>query len=465
VNTSLARRQQDLIGQVEGEQQALADLQEELQKVETALTEKAPQRQKFQLLGVICESLDQLHEMGAASLFWGEGVSEAEHEQKIASTREVAEQFNSELKVLDEAQGSLKEKIDWHQGNLNELNFHLAEVTEELENSKFDFVIERDADDNKVFVAGLLPWSKTEEDRKRQRKALLISLVLMFLIGGIPAIWELPPPDPDREIKIPERLAKLVKEKAKPKPVKKPEPQQKKEDEPKPDEPKVAKKEPPKPEEIKKARETAVTKGVLAHSDMFADLMDDSVTSNLGAEAKISGSRATGAAAANGAAGSRALITASAGGSGGVAAASSVSRGGVGSGGGNAISGSGLSTGQVQSAVAASVRESARPLTKGAGPSRTDEEIQIVFDRYKSALYRIYNRELRNNPSLRGKMVLELVIESDGSVSACRVKSTDLDSPTLGQKIVARVKMFNFGAKEGVPQTKILYPIDFLPAG
>ncbi len=464
MNTSLARRQQDLIGQVESEQQALADLQEELRKVETELTEKAPQRQKFQLLGVICESLDQLHEMGAASLFWGEGVSEAEHEQKIASTREVAEQFNSELKVLDEAQGSLQEKLDWHQGNLNELNFHLAEVTEELENSKYDFVIERDQNDDKVFVAGLLPWSKTEEDEKRQRKALLFSLVLMFLIGGIPAIWELPPPDPDREIEIPERLAKLVKEKAKPKPVKKPE--QKKQDEaPKPDEPKVAKKEEPKPEEIKKARETAVTKGVLAHSDMFADLMDDSMTSNLGAEAKISGSKATGAAAANGAAGSRALITASAGGSGGVAASSAVSRGGVGSGGGNAISGSGLSTGQVQSAVAASVKESARPLTKGAGPSRTDEEIQIVFDRYKSALYRIYNRELRNNPSLRGKMVLELVIDPDGSVSACRVKSSDLDSPTLGQKIVMRVQMFNFGAKEGVPQTKILYPIDFLPAG
>lgn len=464
MNTSLARRQQDLIGQVESEQQALADLQEELRKVETELTEKAPQRQKFQLLGVICESLDQLHEMGAASLFWGEGVSEAEHEQKIAATREVAEQFNSELKVLDEAQGSLQEKIVWRQGNINELNFHLAEVTEELENSKFDFVIERDADDSKIFVAGLLPWSKTEEDEKRQRKALLISLVLMFLIGGIPAIWVLPPPDPDREIEIPERLAKLVKEKAKPKPVEKKPEQKKQDDEPKPDEPKVAKKE-PKPEEVKKAREKAVTKGVLAHSDMFSDLMDDSMTSNLGAEAKISGSRATGAAAANGAAGSRALITASAGGSGGVAAASAVSRGGVGSGGGNAISGSGLSTGQVQSSVAASVKESARPLTKGAGPSRTDEEIQIVFDRYKSALYRIYNRELRNNPSLRGKMVLELTIEPDGSVSACRVKSTDLDSPTLGQKVVARVQMFNFGAKEGVPKTTILYPIDFLPAG
>ena len=28
-------------------------------------------------------------------------------------------------------------------------------------------------------------------------------------------------------------------------------------------------------------------------------------------------------------------------------------------------------------------------------PGRTDEEIQIVFDRYKAALYRLYNKELR----------------------------------------------------------------------
>ena len=290
MNTSLAQRQQDLIDQLKGEEQALSDLQDRLHKVETELTEKAPQRQKFQLLGVICESLDQLHEMGAASLFWGDGVSEEEHEEKIARTREVAEGFNSELSALDAAQASLHEEIAHRQGYINELNFHLAEVTEELENSKFDFVVVRDPDDDKLFAAGLLPWSKTEEDRRRQRKAILVSLVLMFLIGGVPLFWELPPPDPNREIEIPERLAKLVKQKAKPKPVeKKREEPQKKDDEPKKEEPKVAKDE-PKPEEIKKARKTAETKGVLAHSDMFADLMDDSATSNLGADAKISGS-------------------------------------------------------------------------------------------------------------------------------------------------------------------------------
>jgi hypothetical protein len=98
------------------------------------------------------------------------------------------------------------------------------------------------------------------------------------------------------------------------------------------------------------------------------------------------------------------------------------------------------------------------------GPSRTDEEIQIVFDRYKAALYRIYNRELRNDPTLRGKMILRITIEPNGTVSACKVESTNLASSALSAEVVDRVGKFNFGAKDGVPRLTILYPIDFLPA-
>ena len=106
----------------------------------------------------------------------------------------------------------------------------------------------------------------------------------------------------------------------------------------------------------------------------------------------------------------------------------------------------------------------ARPLSSGARPSRTDEEIQILFDRYKAALYRIYNTELRKDPTLRGKMVLRISIEPSGVVSACSVESCNMDAPDFSAQIVARVKKFNFGPKDGVPKTSILYPIDFLPA-
>jgi hypothetical protein len=81
---------------------------------------------------------------------------------------------------------------------------------------------------------------------------------------------------------------------------------------------------------------------------------------------------------------------------------------------------------------------------------RTDEEIQIVFDRYKAALYRLYNRELRNDPTLRGQMVLRLTIEPDGSVSMCELQATDMNAPELSAQVVDRVRTINFGAKDGV---------------
>jgi TonB family protein len=103
-----------------------------------------------------------------------------------------------------------------------------------------------------------------------------------------------------------------------------------------------------------------------------------------------------------------------------------------------------------------------RPRSRGAFAGRTDEEIQIVFDRYKAALYRLYNRALRKDPTLRGEMVLRLTIEPDGTVSLCNVQSSDLKAPELSRQVVDSVTAFQFGAKE-VPPVTIVYPIDFLP--
>jgi hypothetical protein len=105
-----------------------------------------------------------------------------------------------------------------------------------------------------------------------------------------------------------------------------------------------------------------------------------------------------------------------------------------------------------------------RPLSGGASAGRTDEEIQIVFDRYKAALYRLYNRELRKDPTLRGQLVLRMTIQPDGSVSFCQLQSTDMDAPSLAQQVVDRVLTFDFGAKEDIVAMTIIYPIDFLPA-
>src|SRR6266403_5483535 len=214
--------------------------------------------------------------------------------------------------------------------------------------------------------------------------------------------------------------------------------------------------------------------GILALKDKFASLAQDNVVVPLGADARHVAADEVGQPSA------RSLLTSNTPGSSGGINVASLSRrvgggGGGGGGGGNGVGGAGgRGTGGdgsggvgVRRAVSsiAPITGADRPKARGGpGPARTDEEIQIVFDRYKASFYRLYNRELRNNPALKGQMVLRLTIEPDGSVSMCALQSTDMDAPDLATQVVSRVRTINFGSKDGVPAVTILYPIDFLPA-
>jgi hypothetical protein len=257
---------------------------------------------------------------------------------------------------------------------------------------------------------------------------------------------------PDREevVQIPERLAKVIKKREIPKPKPKPP----KKEEKKPEELKKKDKEKkPTPEQREKARKKVQNKGVLAFRNNLADLLEDTPEAKLGASASLSNK---GSVAKNI---KRNIIATQASGDSGGISTSNLSRDVAGTGKKLAA----VAFTRVESGIGDAMAED-RPLSDGPGPSRTDEEIQIVFDKYKAALYRIYNRELRVNPTLQGKMVLRITIEPNGTVSFCQVESTDLDSQTLITKIVDRVSKFNFGDKPGVPTITILYPIDFLPA-
>src|SRR5713226_1327699 len=216
--------------------------------------------------------------------------------------------------------------------------------------------------------------------------------------------------------------------------------------------------------------------GILALKDKFASLAQNTVVAPLGADARHVAADEVGRPSA------RSLLTSNTpGSSGGINVASlsrSVGGGGGGGGGGNGGGGvggrgaggsggsgiGGVGVGRAVSPIAP-ITGADRPKARGGpGPARTDEEIQIVFDRYKASFYRLYNRELRNNPALKGQMVLRLTIEPDGSVSMCVLRSTDMDAPDLATQVVSRVRTINFGAKDGVPSVTIVYPIDFLPA-
>ena len=100
----------------------------------------------------------------------------------------------------------------------------------------------------------------------------------------------------------------------------------------------------------------------------------------------------------------------------------------------------------------------------GSGKAtRSIEDIKLVFERNKGAIYALYNRALRDDPALQGKVVLELKISPSGSVEGLRIVSSELKAEELEKKLLARIRQFDFGAKD-VDQMVVTWPVDFLPS-
>jgi hypothetical protein len=488
VNTSILESElAPLNTQIEQVEQKREALESELRVVEAEINKFSADRQRFDALQDVCNALDKLSELKADELFW-EGIPEAKDAAlHVEQVRSRVARFEGEISGILEKQASYQEQINQCLDELQILDEEVRDAYDREERRKEEFVVEREISPV-PYRAIIMPWTKEAESESRFRRAILVALILCFVFGAPITLIKLPIPDrSDTVVEIPKRLVQLVKEDLpKPAPVKKPVPKQAQE-EPKPTPDKHKPDKPPKgvsPEKKQTklatakgggaaaARKKANHVGVLKFKDAFAGLMNETPVAKLGTEARLSNKsfRVKGQAVAQ-----RSLVAIQGkGGSSGGISNFGVSRnigngnvGRLGGGGGSGIgdgTGSGVGFVRVESAIA-NLEESSRPLSDGLAAGRTDEEIQIVFDRYKAALYRLYNRELRKDPTLRGKILMRISIETNGSVSMCKVESTDLASPELVANIVERIKRFNFGPKEGVPKMTILYPIDFLPAG
>ena len=485
VNTStFAEELEQLNLQIERARQKHDVLESELRPVEAELESFSAERQRFDALRDACNALDKLKEMKADELFWG-GNSEAQNNAgSMERARGQIAGFEGEIGGILEKRASLRQQINQCLDELDILEDEVRNAYDREERRQEEYVIEREIS-SVPYREMVMPWTGETESEKRFRRYASLALLLCFFLSTSIVLIKVPVLKPPPLVVVPERLVSLLK-KEPPKPVKvrKPEP---KKDREKPD---LAKKEPKsrpdhhepeKPSQLAAEpggapapRKKAETAGVLAFKEAFKDLMKETPVAKLGTEARLSDDnpRVKGQAVAQ-----RSLVSMLGGSSGGIGGAG-VSRnvgsgkggrggGGIGTvagGGGGNGTGSGGGFARVKSSIAG-LEESSRPTGIGHALGRTDEEIQIVFDRYKAALYRIYNQELRKDPTLQGKILMRISIEPDGAVSLCKVESTELASPELVDKIVERIRRFNFGPKEDVQKVTILYPIDFLPAG
>ncbi|MEL6198906.1 MAG: AgmX/PglI C-terminal domain-containing protein [Pseudomonadota bacterium] len=311
-----------------------------------------------------------------------------------------------------------------------------------------------------------LPWTLSDEQEHKFRKILTITLAIMFALSIVWPFLPTPDVDPYAEVEIEPRFAQLIVEKQEPPPppprVEEPEPEPIDEtppeqvvQEPEPVPEPVVEPEPVEAPPVDQARERASVAGLLPFADDLAALRDNDIVDQVASSQPLTG--AVGASERN----ERSLITSNVGASSGGINTAQLSRntGGTGL--------SGRATTQVETPVAAIGDGNGRNDVQRNGDSnrgsRSREEIEMVFDRNKGAIYALYNRALRQDPTLEGKLVLRLTISPEGVVTMCEIASSELGDPELERKLVQRVRLFRFESKdvESITTTK---PIDFFPA-
>jgi periplasmic protein TonB len=287
-----------------------------------------------------------------------------------------------------------------------------------------------------------LPWSPSEEMERRFR-VILRNLVIAFAIIAviIPFL-----PRRERVVNtesLPERVVQLVQEPPPPPPPPPP---------PKPEKPLEKAPVTAKPVPPVDARVKASKSGLLASMDDLAALRDINLdklaknqpkTTDPGDVTEVT----------------RSLITSKAGGtSGGISAPTSS---GLAAGGGSL---NGIRTAEIKNPTLATGNQGTTRAGGSGKASRSADEIALVFTRNKGAIDAMYARALRDNPALQGKVVIELTIAPSGDITAARVISSDLNAPEFESKLLARIRLFKFEAKD-VATLTATKPIDFFPAG
>ena len=297
-----------------------------------------------------------------------------------------------------------------------------------------------------------LPWEIDPNEQQRLRRLLAFGLGVVVLMGLVLPLIHLPPIN-EATTEVPDRLARLMVQPVKPPaPVVQPKPKPKAETKPVP-KPVAKPVEAPKPvDRAAQARRRAQNE-INKIQDDLADIRQQMDPSTLGQTRNLQG--AVGAQEHA----ERSLITSNATAGSGAYVTTANASGGFGSGAGSLT---GHQAEHVTSRIAQAA--TAEHISHGSSgrASRSEEEIALVFDRNKGAIYALYERVLRQQPDLQGKLVLQFTIAPDGEVTECHVVSSELHDPDLERMIVARVKLFRFEARDvaAITTTK---PIEFVP--
>lgn len=297
-------------------------------------------------------------------------------------------------------------------------------------------------------------WQLSEEENRRFERILLRTVLPILILMVVITFITLPVARHEDQSYTPPRYAELLPQPPPPVEQPKPEPKTSEQKTPAPTPPKPQEK--PKPVEPTPEQKQQVAKQQAAKAakafDQLSDLRNQTLLDNTAV-----GQTTTNIISSQGATG--ALPP---------AFASSATQGSGGIGKSDALSGTGPGT-SLGSRGTGKVHGSGLNGLRMPGPGegnggRSFEQIQRVFDAAQSSFYAIFNRAARDNPAIgAGKIIVDLTIAPDGTVTDCKLVSSTFGDDELEKKILARVRLLNFGAKAVPVFHYPNYPINYLP--
>ena len=93
---------------------------------------------------------------------------------------------------------------------------------------------------------------------------------------------------------------------------------------------------------------------------------------------------------------------------------------------------------------------------------RTEISLRRTLEANKSRLYTLYNRALRKDPFLKGKVMFEIEIQPNGTVSRVDIKSSGLNNAKLERQLKVILRSIRF-PEEAVAVMITIWAIEFLP--
>ncbi|HOY21737.1 MAG TPA: AgmX/PglI C-terminal domain-containing protein [Cellvibrio sp.] len=313
-----------------------------------------------------------------------------------------------------------------------------------------------------------LPWSSSRDEDQRFNKILGVLAVVFLVLSVVVTVLKVPALTRAEKEQLPPQLARVMLQKQElppPKVVEPPKVEEKKPEEKKPEKKIEAIKPiekvqtpPSKKEVIDKAKEQAQAQISTFKDDLMEmrEMAQTTMVETASATINDAAAKATQV--------DRSMINSGqTKGSGGINVGAYASRdtGGV------ALSG--RETTKVKSGLAEASKKAAGATGNGGGNSdgaggaaRSEEDMRKVMEQHKSSIFSIYNRALRDNAALQGKVKFKIVIDPSGQVVEVSIEFSELKEPALEAKLVSKLKSISFPAA-AVLRTTFYQTLDFLP--